>query len=118
MKTNWLTKLVGSKVILVPYREGHVEKYHHWMKSSELLLLTGSEPLTLEEEYEMQKSWREDEDKCTFIILDKVRSEIRQTQKYFGNKILACFMNLQFSTFIFSSLTYFFTKIRKNKGFD
>lgn len=77
MKTNWLTKLVGSKVILVPYREAHVEKYHQWMKSPELLTLTGSEPLTLEEEYEMQKSWREDEDKCTFIILNKVRSEIK-----------------------------------------
>ena len=75
MKTNWLTKLVGSKVILIPYREAHVEKYHNWMKSAELLELTGSEPLSLEQEYDMQKSWREDEDKCTFIILNKVRSE-------------------------------------------
>ena len=32
------------------------------MKSKELQELTASEPLTLEQEYEMQKSWREDDD--------------------------------------------------------
>ena len=72
MKTNWCTRLVGNKVILVPYTASHVEKYHQWMKSKELQELTGSEPLSLQEEFEMQKSWREDEDKCTFIILNKV----------------------------------------------
>lgn len=32
------------------------------MKSEELRHLTASEPLTLEQEYAMQGSWREDED--------------------------------------------------------
>ena len=32
------------------------------MKSTELQELTASEPLTLEEEYEMQKKWRIDSD--------------------------------------------------------
>jgi hypothetical protein len=32
---------------------------------------TASEPLSLEEEHAMQRSWREDADKCTFIILDR-----------------------------------------------
>nr|XP_019960782.1 PREDICTED: N-acetyltransferase 9 isoform X1 [Paralichthys olivaceus] len=55
------------------------------MKSPELQQLTASEPLTLEQEHAMQRSWREDDDseeasvfrfffivpECTFIILDK-----------------------------------------------
>lgn len=69
MKLNEKTKLVGNRVILVPYEAKHVPKYHTWMQSKELQELTASEPLTLEEEYEMQRSWREDEDKCTFLIL-------------------------------------------------
>ncbi|XP_026726353.1 N-acetyltransferase 9 isoform X1 [Trichoplusia ni] len=71
MKLNSNTKIVGRNVILVPYREYHVPRYHEWMKSEDLQKLTASEPLTLEEEYDMQKSWCEDDDKCTFIILDK-----------------------------------------------
>ena len=62
---------MSIKVILVPYRAEHVEKYHKWMSSSELQELTGSEPLSLEEEFEMQKTWKEDKDKCTFIVLHK-----------------------------------------------
>lgn len=69
MRLNENTKIVGKKVILVPYCEAHVQKYHEWMKSPELQELTASEPLTLEEEYAMQRSWREDEDKCTFLVL-------------------------------------------------
>ncbi|KAJ8943603.1 hypothetical protein NQ318_006605 [Aromia moschata] len=75
MYINKDTKVVGKLIVLVPYREEHVLKYHEWMKSTELQLLTASEPLSLEEEYAMQKSWLMDENKCTFIILDKEKYE-------------------------------------------
>ncbi|THH04684.1 hypothetical protein EW145_g5335, partial [Phellinidium pouzarii] len=61
--------LVGQKVLLVPYREEHVQTYHAWMSDAELRELTASDPLSLEEEYEMQRKWQVDEDKLTFIIL-------------------------------------------------
>lgn len=39
------------------------------MQDPFLLDATASEPLTMEQEIEMQKEWRDDEKKCTFIIL-------------------------------------------------
>ncbi|KAI8598886.1 GNAT domain-containing protein [Dissophora ornata] len=71
MRANERIALVGEKCVLVPYLKRHVEHYNKWMQSPELLEMTASEPLTLEEEYEMQESWRVDENKCTFIILAK-----------------------------------------------
>ena len=75
MKINKDTKIVGDKIVLVPYLAQHVEKYHQWMKDPELQELTASEPLSLEDEYKMQDSWQKDEDKCTFIVLDKALLE-------------------------------------------
>ena len=39
------------------------------MQDAELLEATSSEPLSYEEEIRMQQEWRDDEKKCTFIIL-------------------------------------------------
>lgn len=69
MRANYNTCIRGVKVILVPYRRAHVEKYHHWMKDPYLLDVTGSEPLSMEEEIAMQQQWKDDEQKCTFIVL-------------------------------------------------
>jgi RimJ/RimL family protein N-acetyltransferase len=79
MKINSTTKLEYGAVILIPYREHHVIKYHDWMCSEELQTLTASEPLSLDEEYAMQKEWHNDEEKLTFIVLSKKAYEHDQT---------------------------------------
>ncbi|XP_042519870.1 N-acetyltransferase 9-like protein [Macadamia integrifolia] len=63
--------LDGEKVTLVPYMREHVPKYHEWMQDPSLLQATGSEPLTLDQEYDMHLSWTQDPNKHTFIVLDK-----------------------------------------------
>ncbi|KAK3184492.1 hypothetical protein Dsin_031778 [Dipteronia sinensis] len=67
--------LEGEKLILVPYMKEHVPKYHHWMQDPLLLQATASEPLTLDQEYEMHLSWCQDPLKQTFIVLDKALVE-------------------------------------------
>ncbi|KAF3785733.1 N-acetyltransferase 9-like protein [Nymphaea thermarum] len=63
--------IVGEAVILVPYQREHVPRYHQWMTDPALLEATASEPLTLDQEYDMQTSWVQDPNKYTFIVLDK-----------------------------------------------
>lgn len=59
MKMKQVT-ILGKKVVLVPYMQQHVPTYHEWMKDPALLQATGSEALTLEEEYAMQETWVRD----------------------------------------------------------
>jgi RimJ/RimL family protein N-acetyltransferase len=68
MLVNANTVLQASSFSLVPYRIEHVLKYHEWMQDPFLLETTCSEPLTLDQEYEMQQSWQSDPKKLTFII--------------------------------------------------
>ena len=71
MRANANLTLVGTSCALVPYRTEHVLTYHGWMQDDALREATASEPLSLDEEYEMQASWARDEKKCTFIVLRK-----------------------------------------------
>lgn len=36
MRLNADTTITGGRVVLVPYRREHVERYHGWMRSPEL----------------------------------------------------------------------------------
>jgi len=56
---------------MVPYMEAHVPKYHEWMQHPALLQATASEPLTLQQEFQMQLTWTQDPNKQTFIVLDR-----------------------------------------------
>ncbi|KAF2452480.1 GNAT domain-containing protein [Lineolata rhizophorae] len=67
MLLNENTALLTDKVLLVPYCTHHVSTYHEWMQDEALRTATASEPLTLAQEHAMQRSWRHDADKLTFI---------------------------------------------------
>ncbi|KAK8255124.1 N-acetyltransferase [Phyllosticta capitalensis] len=67
MRINEHTAILAPRVLLVPYSSHHVPTYHEWMQDAELRAATASEPLSLDEEYAMQASWRSDADKLTFI---------------------------------------------------
>ncbi|KZL81626.1 methionyl-trna synthetase [Colletotrichum incanum] len=64
----FMAAIATRRVTLVPYEARHVEQYHGWMSDPDIQEATASEPLTLEEEYENQQSWRTSHDKLTFII--------------------------------------------------
>ncbi|KAL2268617.1 hypothetical protein VTJ83DRAFT_3463 [Remersonia thermophila] len=68
MKLNENCAISTDQVLLVPYDPHHVLTYHGWMADPAIQEATASEPLTLEEEYENQQSWRASHDKLTFIV--------------------------------------------------
>ncbi|KAJ5895233.1 hypothetical protein N7495_006924 [Penicillium taxi] len=74
MLLNAETAISTTKVLLVPYSKWHVPRYHEWMQDKEIQEATASEPLSVEEEYEMQRSWRQDADKLTFIVCQPIAS--------------------------------------------
>jgi RimJ/RimL family protein N-acetyltransferase len=87
MKINETTSLLSPKILLVPYSAHHVPQYHTWMQDAELQKLTASEPLSMEEEYEMQRSWRNDGDKLTFIACLPITNSEGRNEKGNGNVV-------------------------------
>ncbi|GAA6015136.1 hypothetical protein JCM11491_000478 [Sporobolomyces phaffii] len=68
MLLNEATTLYTPRLVLRPYRRWHVPQYHAWMEDPTVREQTASERLSMQEEEEMQQSWRLDEDKLTFIV--------------------------------------------------
>ncbi|KAJ3189643.1 hypothetical protein HK101_008820 [Irineochytrium annulatum] len=99
MRRNANAAVVGDTVILVPYKAEHVEIYHRWMKDPFLLEMTASEPLSIDEEFAMQRSWFEDEKKCTFILVSAEfgGNRVEGPSKAFGGLIGD--VNLYFNDF-------------------
>jgi hypothetical protein len=54
-KGSWYA--LGERAVLVPYLREHVPRYHEWMQDPALLEATASEPLTLEQEFDVHRSW-------------------------------------------------------------
>jgi hypothetical protein len=87
MRVNAALALHGERVVLVPYTPRHVPTYHAWMQDAAILEATASEPLSLEEEYAMCASWRDDADKCTFIVLDRAAAHAADAP---GDEAMVC----------------------------
>ncbi|UKZ46168.1 hypothetical protein TrVGV298_000367 [Trichoderma virens] len=77
-----------NRALLVPYEAHHVLTYHDWMKDPAIQEATASEPMTLEEEYENQQSWRTSHDKLTFIVCEPLSGE-RSNENGESQKITA-----------------------------
>jgi RimJ/RimL family protein N-acetyltransferase len=58
----------GTRIMLVPYLKEHVPLYHSWLSDPEMQTLTGTDPTTLQEEYEYQKDWDSSNDRITKLI--------------------------------------------------
>ncbi|KAL7672873.1 hypothetical protein ACOME3_007752 [Neoechinorhynchus agilis] len=63
MRLNENISLSCGLISLVPYKSRHVATYHKWMQNEDLLKKTGSERLSIEQEFAMQHQWLLSEDK-------------------------------------------------------
>ncbi|KAH9249476.1 hypothetical protein BASA81_012838 [Batrachochytrium salamandrivorans] len=77
-------RLPGGAGFLTPYRRSHVPKYYSWMQDAQLREQTGSEEQTLEEEALNQLQWRDDPDKCTFIVTDLQNNPVGDVNLFFS----------------------------------
>lgn len=64
------SSLTCRTVQLVPFETSHIETYTRWLSDPDLLQLTGTEPLSLEEVAEVQRDARSNLDRVYLIITD------------------------------------------------
>lgn len=76
MRINWNERIETSEITLTPYRRALVPAYHEWMSDAWLREATASEEMTLAEEYEAQRGWRDDESKLTFIFFERASNRM------------------------------------------
>ena len=77
------TQSCGSGYI-IPYTADLVPTYHSWFQTfPELLSLTATDPLTLEEEEANQVSWETDVSKLTGLICDADRKPVGDVNVFF-----------------------------------
>ncbi|OIW30251.1 hypothetical protein CONLIGDRAFT_360420 [Coniochaeta ligniaria NRRL 30616] len=87
MRVNEHTAISTPRVLLVPYEHRHVLKYHGWMQDPAIQEATASEPLTLEEEYANQESWRTSHDKLTFIVCQPLPDPAPESKHVAGGEV-------------------------------
>jgi GNAT superfamily N-acetyltransferase len=107
MRDNYNTLIEGERVVLVPYKRKFVEKYHQWMQDTFLQAMTASEPLSLEGEYEMQQSWREDP---TVAELEVMVAESTARRQGIGREAVQLMMHYALTAL---SITRFYVKINE-----
>uniref|UniRef100_A0A0G4F4X4 N-acetyltransferase domain-containing protein n=1 Tax=Chromera velia CCMP2878 TaxID=1169474 RepID=A0A0G4F4X4_9ALVE len=61
----------GERLRLIPYIREAVPLYNQWMKDPHLQEMTASEPQSLEEEYEVREIWLTQDDRISWLILDR-----------------------------------------------
>ncbi len=66
-----MKRVAREGTMLAPYSEAYVKAYNECMQDEELLDLTGSEALTLEQEFAMQKTWASDPARLCLLVLEE-----------------------------------------------
>jgi RimJ/RimL family protein N-acetyltransferase len=77
MRDNWGLSVLTPRLLLAPYHSALILRYHGWMQSAELRAQTSSEELSEEEERDAQRAWRDDPEKCTFIVFDRAEHTVQ-----------------------------------------
>jgi len=76
--------------VLAPYEAEHVSEYNALLKDPQLQELTGSEPLSLEEEREMLGTWQTDPDKLCLLVFSAQGVFVGDVNAFFREEDNVC----------------------------